>query len=345
MDDYKLLADMSNRTACPRCEGYGFIHGTLDKHDKPAKVKCKKCEACDVCEGSGVTFGKDPCNGCGAKGFVHPEKAYAPHSTPSNIRCIDCVDCKVCQGKAVLDRKSRAAEATKSGAGPKSAYTDAKSFLPQQPLVSIAGASGAAPGSFGVPVREPRIAIPPAFNPPIQIIQGKPNPFSMAHPHLVSGLGFGPKELAVFLGKNQAPALPTSVLPEHLQTTKCPKCEGAGWRHESSIRHDTRATVRCKNCVACRGCRGEGTITGKTICPTCQLKGYNHASTERPHDAPANLRCFFCKDCSHCKGIGLVDMATLGNLPPLTPIAGPGATPYLPAAPLLNLANAAGQKS
>jgi hypothetical protein len=33
-EQYRILADISSRGACPRCEGYGFLHLSPDKHDK-----------------------------------------------------------------------------------------------------------------------------------------------------------------------------------------------------------------------------------------------------------------------------------------------------------------------
>ncbi|KAJ3098116.1 hypothetical protein HDU97_004300 [Phlyctochytrium planicorne] len=94
---------------------------------------------------------------------------------------------------------------------------------------------------------------------------------------------------------------------DHLKAAPCPRCEGRGWKHETSSKHDKIPTVKCKNCASCKACHSSGQVHGKIACPTCETKGFVHGSNERSHDAPEKLRCFFCKNCPQCAGIGIVD--------------------------------------
>ena len=83
----------SERSKCPRCEGYGFIHASIDKHDRPSNTRCKKCIDCKVCESSGVTKGVIKCQKCSCKGFIHDPNAPKPHLISDFIKCFDCHFC------------------------------------------------------------------------------------------------------------------------------------------------------------------------------------------------------------------------------------------------------------
>lgn len=37
------------------------------------------------------------------------------------------------------------------------------------------------------------------------------------------------------------------------KTTNCPRCQGAGFRHDSSSKHDKPPTEKCKSCTKCKG--------------------------------------------------------------------------------------------
>ncbi|KAI8850934.1 hypothetical protein BC829DRAFT_137182 [Chytridium lagenaria] len=99
----------------------------------------------------------------------------------------------------------------------------------------------------------------------------------------------------------------TIYTEEYLKPTSCPRCDGKGWKHDTSSKHDKIPSVKCKNCAACKACHSSGQVHGKIACPDCETKGFVHASKERDHDAPEKLRCFFCKNCPRCLGIGIVD--------------------------------------
>lgn len=103
--EYAKLADISSRSACPRCDGFGFIHSSVDRHDKPPNQRCKKCVDCEVCETSGITVGVVKCFRCSAKGFYHSPNAPQPHQFGEFVKCFDCLDCKDCLGVGVLDQK------------------------------------------------------------------------------------------------------------------------------------------------------------------------------------------------------------------------------------------------
>eukprot|EP00439_Symbiodinium_sp_Y106_P026680 s1628_g3.t1 len=115
----------------------------------------------------------------------------------------------------------------------------------------------------------------------------------------------------------------------------CYKCEGRGFRHNSSMNHNERPDKRCFFCEDCDACRGRGMhasprhhhgshhhhhghgggfmdtlgFGGRQECFKCEGKGFFHDSSMN-HDAGPNSRCFFCKDCSGCKGRGHIEAAT-----------------------------------
>ncbi|KAJ3048518.1 hypothetical protein HK097_010458, partial [Rhizophlyctis rosea] len=133
---------------------------------------------------------------------------------------------------------------------------------------------------------------------------------SMLHPHMLGGLMGGHMVPAGGAGKErkgEGKKGGVTVLDEISKRTMCPRCEGYGWKHESSGKHDKKKSEKCKLCVSCKACSGSGTVANKRACSSCETKGFTHASTDRPHDAPQHLRCFFCKDCPSCKGLGIED--------------------------------------
>lgn len=105
LEEYRLLADMNSRGACPRCQGYGFLHLAMEKHDKPVYLRCKRCSDCTICASSGVTTGVLRCERCQANGFIHPANTSRKHSGPAFTRCFDCIVCQDCRGACVLDKK------------------------------------------------------------------------------------------------------------------------------------------------------------------------------------------------------------------------------------------------
>ncbi|KAJ3304826.1 hypothetical protein HDU76_005114 [Blyttiomyces sp. JEL0837] len=303
IDGFKALADMNSRSSCPRCEGYGFVHDSPEKHDKSdLKVRCKKCNACKICSGSGVVMGKVPCKPCKARGFLHPPSVHLrEHPGQESIRCGDCIDCRDCKGQGVIDKRALQKKLQQQQQQQQQQQGNRQS---QAPL--IPGFPGAAPGfpggaplmMNGMPVPIP-IGMPGAMN-------VNPNGGDDDGKNSVSsgerGSGeFEREDGGLGTGDNAG-------LPEELfRPCTCPKCDGKGFKHESSSKHDKGPLIRCKTCVNCKACTGTGKVQGKTSCPTCTTKGFIHASTDRGHDAPEKLRCFFCKDCPTCKGVGVVE--------------------------------------
>ncbi|KAJ3037083.1 hypothetical protein HDV00_002088 [Rhizophlyctis rosea] len=406
MDDYRLLADMSSRSACPRCE---------DKHDKPPKVRCKRCTPCKVCEGSGVTIGIEGCAGCQAKGFIHPAdkavKAHPPH------RCEQCVECKDCHGEGVQKIRAKKSQqsqqqshqptlintpitspsrssrpTTQNPSTNRSSSVPSQQFMNQQPLISLPSSSHTPstpttpstpyplqmhpyaamqmqmqmqqlqlqngmmpPPPNGMLMMSPMMMPPQGYIPPNGMIppQGVTHPTypmywppstatgrpvvhaSMMHPHMLGGLmgqgGVVPAASGAGRSEGGKRRGGGTVLDEISKRTMCPRCEGYGWRHDSSGKHDKKKNEKCKLCAGCKACQGSGTVAGKRACSACQTKGFLHASTDRPHDAPQHLRCFFCKDCPSCKGLGIEDAPLqTPTSPPTSPQRTPTSPPLVP---------------
>ncbi|KAJ3302196.1 hypothetical protein HDV03_005254 [Kappamyces sp. JEL0829] len=293
--EYQKLADMSSRTACPRCDGFGFIHMSIDKHDRPPTLRCKKCIDCSVCETSGVTVGVVKCLRCSARGFYHNPNAPVAHAYTELVKCFDCLDCRDCLGFGVLDQKRidelKEFHAQRKNAGHLSVR---QSMMPGMlvfpPVLPDVAKTNMASNNTALPV------------PPI-------SPESM-HPHMLGILGLEiNQEILDILKSLTAPQKQTHGKPSFLslakQTVDCPKCLGAGYKHDSSSKHDKKGNERCKHCSSCKACTGTGKVTGKRACMNCETRGFIHMSTEREHDVPKNLRCFFCKDCPVCKGLGV----------------------------------------
>ncbi|KAI9095459.1 hypothetical protein DFS34DRAFT_582097 [Phlyctochytrium arcticum] len=343
--DYRALADMNSRAACPRCEGFGYAHLSTEKHDKAPKLRCKKCATCKVCDGSGVTMGKIPCGTCQGRGFVHKAKEGGrPHNTSKDLRCMDCIDCKACEGMGVLDLKKLKEEEDQRKAEAK------KRLLDRQKAEHLAEAQRNM-------IQAPQYPPPPPifWNPSLGPPPPPPQPPIMMPHHFApgaAGAGYGPHgggmigtpygPMPAYPGQpvpgpspfGDQPAAPrphrvrhrppgdpqADVSPppktEMNARSKCPCCDGNGFRHTSSAKHDKKKTERCKSCIPCKGnisfsCQSSGYVQNKRACTSCNTRGFVHPSTsERNHDVPQNLRCFFCKDCSVCKGIGVEDIPT-----------------------------------
>ncbi|KAI8893778.1 hypothetical protein BC833DRAFT_624558 [Globomyces pollinis-pini] len=310
LDEYKVLADIDNRAACPRCEGLGYVHSSVEKHDKAPTLRCKRCADCFVCDGSGVTMGVLKCKRCQAKGFIHKSNAPAPHKVSEFVKCFDCEECRDCNGKCVLDKarieelrkfahlqvKNRKANAKSTGgkAGPFIQLAN-KSLGPGLTVIPPLVPTNTPYGSGGFP-------FVPFIDP------------ANLHPHMMGILGIPITEEVLKImqqlttGPGKEVDQRQQVLEMLAQKVKCPKCEGLGFKHESSTKHDRKPNERCKTCAVCKGCTGSGLVSGKQACSVCNMKGFNHQSTERSHDVPAHLRCFFCKDCYKCRGCGLEDV-------------------------------------
>ncbi|XJO72934.1 hypothetical protein BDV3_003992 [Batrachochytrium dendrobatidis] len=367
LDEYKQLANMSVRGACPRCNGFGFFHSSLDKHDRPATQRCKKCAECSVCDGSGVTVGVIGCRRCNGRGFSHNPRAIVPHTIAEQMRCFDCEECKECKGEGVLDSK-RFQDIRRASL---SAKQNSMSYLQAMPSSSsinlLAGAGGnIATNTAGGTLLDP-LATDKAGNllqqqntrgtilssqsdslkfPPMVPDLAQLGPLTTTHmaiqpatlhPHMMGIFGvqidqtiFDAMMAASMTLSESVPLSQTNavgnagsggisgatrkpILADQV-STPCPRCEGTGFRHDSSARHDSKKKAeKCKHCTPCKGCQGTGTIVGKKGCDTCEMKGFVHGTTEREHDVPAHLRCFFCKDCRVCRGLGIVKIGSVGR--------------------------------
>ncbi|KAJ3131476.1 hypothetical protein HK101_004709 [Irineochytrium annulatum] len=107
---------------------------------------------------------------------------------------------------------------------------------------------------------------------------------------------------------NEARKGETVYTDDHLRKTACPRCDGLGWKHQTSHRHDKHPRVKCRHCTPCKACNSSGSVHGKRACVSCSTLGFVHAhDAERTHDVPRELRCFFCRDCEQCGSLGVVD--------------------------------------
>jgi len=52
-------------------------------------------------------------------------------------------------------------------------------------------------------------------------------------------------------GKNKKPS--KTLLSSAKVLNDCPRCLGAGFRHDSSAKHDKKQKEKCKNCITCKG--------------------------------------------------------------------------------------------
>ncbi|KNC98492.1 ribosomal protein S12 [Spizellomyces punctatus DAOM BR117] len=324
MTDVSLssLSDINSRSACPRCEGFGFAHDSVEKHDKPLKTRCKRCATCKVCDGSGVIVGKLPCSRCKARGFVHSKKDGArSHGTLESLRCMECRDCKDCDGIGVLDIKTlRQQEKRKAAAMQREKqqklqqqqqlHTPPMSpFLPPPPILwnPLLGPPPPPPPPYMLPHMVTPGAMVGTFLPPPLMTVPASNGYQL--PNIPPSGTSQPPETK---GRTRPPRTPPR-LDEMRTRTKCPRCDGYGFRHDTSGKHDKKKGERCKGCGNCKACQGSGQVSNKKACTSCQMTGFTHpASSDREHDAPQHLRCFFCKDCVVCKGLGVADAATLG---------------------------------
>ncbi|KAJ1553837.1 hypothetical protein HK096_006188, partial [Nowakowskiella sp. JEL0078] len=75
------------RRGCPRCEGVGWTHNEIKKHEKHEKMRCKHCSTCI------------------ATGFTHPDSSK--HLGTRRIRCAGCQQCTHCDGLGVYDKYDR----------------------------------------------------------------------------------------------------------------------------------------------------------------------------------------------------------------------------------------------
>ncbi|KAH9256894.1 hypothetical protein BASA81_005009 [Batrachochytrium salamandrivorans] len=362
LDEYRQLANMSLRGACPRCNGFGFFHTAIDKHDRPTTQRCKKCIDCSVCDGSGVTVGVIGCKKCQGRGFSHSPRAARLHTLPDQMRCFDCEECKECKGDGVIDPKRfqelrRASLSTKqipsaqihamaSTTSLNSTSVAIASSGVNTPIGSMGGTTHSvnstgisSQGSFQnshsnrssvYNTQSDSLSLPPMV-PDLSLLGPLgtnhlaviPN---MIHPHMAGIFGV-PIDQTIFDAMMSASMILSENVPLSIQggstvgvsaaTRKalladqtsgpCPRCDGNGFRHDSSAKHDTKKKQeKCKHCTPCKACSSSGRITGQKACDTCATKGFIHGATERDHDVPPHLRCFFCKDCPTCRGVGLV---------------------------------------
>ncbi|KAJ3217995.1 hypothetical protein HDU67_006895 [Dinochytrium kinnereticum] len=291
---------MNSRTSCPRCEGYGFVHDSIEKHDKnDAKVRCKKCSPC-----RGVVVDKLPCRPCKSRGFLHPPSVHLKeHSAPDHMRCPDCIECRDCVGLGALDRKppKQKQKQQQQPQQPTAPLPPTSSQYPQ-PLIP-----GIMPWNGGQ--KQHAVVAPPAVasNLFAPVVWGQQQ--QQQGGYVQASLGGERKGRAGSVSSrgSEGSMDGTIYTEDYLRAAPCPRCDGRGWKHDTSSKHDKIPTVRCKNCAACKACHSSGQVHGKIACPSCETKGFVHASKERDHDAPEKLRCFFCKTCPQCVGLGIVD--------------------------------------
>ncbi|KAI8926013.1 hypothetical protein BC831DRAFT_400492 [Entophlyctis helioformis] len=331
LDELRLLADMSSRGACPRCSGFGFIHTSVEKHDRPGTLRCKRCIDCKVCDGSGVTIGVVGCKRCNARGFIHSARAAQPHTLPEQTKCFDCEECKDCKGECVLDPKrlqelkkhrdhqqstQPASGLSSGGIGSSGGGTTVVQITNRNTLFSLS------PNVLTLPPMVPDL---PHLSDANAQTRWSVQP-ALIHPHMMGVLGVPIDETiyaamlsvtaaSVPVGDAAHPYKRKTLVSTDETAGPCPRCDGAGFRHDSSVKHDRKKGEKCKNCTACKVCNATGKVVGKRACPTCDTKGFVHGSTERDHDAPQHLRCFFCKDCATCRGSGLISVSTSSASP------------------------------
>jgi hypothetical protein len=81
------------------------------------------------------------------------------------------------------------------------------------------------------------------------------------HPHMMGILGIPIDEQILGIMKEMTARQKQATFVEmeaqvsnpQEQATQCPRCLGAGFRHDSSSKHDKKPNERCKGCVKCRG--------------------------------------------------------------------------------------------
>ncbi|KAI8810520.1 hypothetical protein BJ742DRAFT_180514 [Cladochytrium replicatum] len=101
--------------------------------------------------------------------------------------------------------------------------------------------------------------------------------------------------------------LDAPIAPEDwTRRTSCPRCKGAGFRHENAGKHDRPKDVKCKSCQTCQACSGSGVVVDKSPCPKCNAHGHEHQNKEREHVGDIVIRCVFCIDCRECKALGVI---------------------------------------
>ncbi|KAJ3081219.1 hypothetical protein HDU99_006262 [Rhizoclosmatium hyalinum] len=281
---------MNARSACPKCEGYGFIHDTVDKHDKRTLFeRCKKCNDCNICGGSGIVVGKTACKTCKARGFIHPNSAPSKHPFNNMIACVDCIECKDCvRGipRHIAKQLPRASPGQQDQTWDPSAIPDGSS--PARGKSTLIGSS---------PFFDSLFTSDSAHFQSKKLLQSKHQTAQQTLVNVVNDAAFS----------------------EALKKTiDCPRCAARGWKHESTARHDKKDNIRCKSCINCKACQGKGKVDEDTIpCTSCELSGFFHpVSDERPHDAPPNLRCFYCQVCQNCKGVGVTVVIKKKQLTP-----------------------------
>ncbi|KAJ3407953.1 hypothetical protein HDV05_005224 [Chytridiales sp. JEL 0842] len=311
----KTLADMNARSACPRCEGYGFTHDTFDKHDKPdARTRCKKCGSCKVCSGSGVVTDKVGCKACKGRGFIHPinNVLARPHSTPDPIKCPDCVECKECAGVGAFDlgnKRVSKVPVVKKGNSVTVAPAQGlrMSVLPggglgnRASMMSMGQSGGGGEGEVGqgqVEVSGEQV---------VGVGSGTVRPEDSGYPAWVQ-----PTKCPRCLGKNGLTF--DSMRNRNVVNFDVFKTTGNGWKHDTSAKHDKPPPARCKSCTSCKSCNSTGIVIAKIPCPTCNMLCFIHSNPERAHDAPDKLRCFWCKDCTTCKGVGVIEDPEIRNM-------------------------------
>jgi xanthosine utilization system XapX-like protein len=234
MEEYKQLADMNNRGTCPRCEGFGFIHASKEKHDKPIHARCKKCIDCIVCDSSGVTLGVIKCARCSAKGFYHSPRAPQPHILSDYVKCFDCIICVDCQGQCVINSQR---------------FEELKKVQVQKLEAKHESINPAAikPGLLMMPPRMPdNMCFVGGKLPPLSVIDPE-----RIHSHMAGIIGIPITEKVIKIIKSITKDLDVKVV-KTVQSV-CPRCLGAGYRHDSSLKHDKKSNEKCKLCTPCKG--------------------------------------------------------------------------------------------
>ncbi|KAI8828488.1 hypothetical protein BJ741DRAFT_422802 [Chytriomyces cf. hyalinus JEL632] len=306
------LSNMNARSACPKCDGYGYIHDTADKHDKPdRRTRCKKCRDCSVCSGSGVVVGKSACRTCKARGFVHPPNGDR-HNANEFIKCSSCYDCKDCIGGIPRNIAKNLPQAAP-------VFTENPLDLPANLAVVRLDDNGMLPAPRQ---RTTLTGSSPFFD---TLFASDSAHYQQNRKNLQSRHVSAQQTLIQFEAEE---AFTEAVKP----TVPCPRCSGKGWKHESAAKHERGLNVRCKQCINCKACSGKGKVDAdKVPCSDCNLAGFFHPAAEddllRPHDAPPTLRCFYCQVCATCNGHGITSLEK--EKPPARQSAPPPAPPPL----------------
>ncbi|RKP00799.1 hypothetical protein CXG81DRAFT_26500 [Caulochytrium protostelioides] len=304
--DYRQLAAISERSTCPRCSGYGFVHDTSAAHDKPdARTRCKKCRDCPTCEGPGITVGMAACDACAARGFVHPPNK-GKHAAPAWHRCDRCTGCSDCQGYgAVAMRPPSSSHDGLADSAPLVSGT-----APDTPSLGGGsgggggGGGGAPPAMLAFPLPGMIAQIPPHLiqlgptGVPLPVFLG-PVPTAAT----VSSLAHFQKQLQEIPGQHAAP--PDAFDPRRFTQPSFAGFGGGGAMSEAAVGPASSSQPSPQPGTASLAPPPPRPELQKVACPMCDGRGFRH---DRPakHEKSVGSRCKQCVDCRGCAKTGIV---------------------------------------